>query len=89
MLRPPLITLPPPLYVVICSARDWEIPPTVYRTIETLLPTGKGLFLELWAAGGTRRPGWTHVVESAQQPAPMVQVTSSCDRAAGNADAGG
>ena len=86
MLRPPLITLPP-LSVVICAARDWEIPPTVYRTIETLLPTGKGLFLELWAARGTRRPGWTHVVESAQQAAHMV--ASSCDPTAGSADAGG
>ena len=83
MLRPPLITLPPPLYVVICAARDWEIPPTVYRTIETLLPTGKGLFLELWAARGTRRPGWTHVVETAKPAA-----TSGRDRAAGCADGG-
>jgi hypothetical protein len=29
--------------------------------IETLLPTGKGKFLELWAAPDVRRPGWTHV----------------------------
>jgi hypothetical protein len=28
-----------------------------------MLPTGKGAFLELWAAKGAPRPGWTHVVE--------------------------
>lgn len=47
------------------------MPPTVYRTIETLLPTalyseadGRGRLLELWAGGrGSCRAGWTTVVE--------------------------
>ncbi len=34
--------------------------------IETLLPTGKGKFLELWAAPDVRRPGWTHVSAAAK-----------------------
>ncbi|KAK9822723.1 hypothetical protein WJX74_000236 [Apatococcus lobatus] len=38
-------------------------PNEVFIAIETLLPTGKGEFLELWAANGTSRPGWTHVAE--------------------------
>jgi hypothetical protein len=33
--------------------------------IETLLPTGKGRFLELWAPIGACRPGWTHVAQAA------------------------
>ena len=45
------------------TGRDWAVPKEVYNTIETLLPTGKGLFCELWAARGRRRPGWTHVAE--------------------------
>lgn len=32
--------------------------------IETLLPTCKGRFLELWAPRSVKRPGWTHIVES-------------------------
>ena len=39
-------------------------PNEVFVAIETLLPTGKGQFLELWAAKGSSRPGWTHIVES-------------------------
>eukprot|EP00891_Asterochloris_glomerata_P005104 jgi/Astpho2/5104/gw1.00073.74.1_t len=33
----------------------------VFNTIEMLLPSGKGSFLELWAPGEGQRPGWTHV----------------------------
>ena len=39
------------------------MPEETFVAIETLLPTGKGSFLELWAPRGVRRPGWTHVVE--------------------------
>ncbi|KXZ44950.1 hypothetical protein GPECTOR_60g727 [Gonium pectorale] len=41
----------------------WELPNEVWGTVETLLPTGKGAFLELWAPRGARRPGWDHVSE--------------------------
>ena len=33
----------------------------VFNTIEMLLPSGKGSFLELWAPNEEQRPGWTHV----------------------------
>lgn len=39
------------------------MPEETFVAIETLLPTGKGRFLELWAPQGVHRPGWTHVVE--------------------------
>jgi hypothetical protein len=39
------------------------VPDETFVAIETLLPTGKGKFLELWAPRGVRRPGWTHVAE--------------------------
>ena len=39
------------------------IPDEAIVAIETLLPTGKGRFLELWAPRGVHRPGWTHGVE--------------------------
>ncbi|KAL3145500.1 hypothetical protein ABBQ32_003324 [Trebouxia sp. C0010 RCD-2024] len=39
------------------------IPDETFVAIETLLPTGKGKFLELWAARNVQRPGWTHIVE--------------------------
>lgn len=39
------------------------VPEETFVAIETLLPTGKGRFLELWAPQGVHRPGWTHVVE--------------------------
>ena len=42
-------------------------PNEVFIAIETLLPTGKGQFLELWAAKGSSRPGWTHIVESSNK----------------------
>lgn len=46
------------------------MPHEAFVALETLLPTGKGAFLELWAPRGVRRPGWTHVVEAA---APSTQ----------------
>jgi len=45
--------------------REWRVPQEVYSTLETLLPTGGGAFLELWAAAEHARPGWTHVAEAA------------------------
>lgn len=39
------------------------VPSEVYKAIETLLPTGKDKFLELWAEKGVSREGWTHLVE--------------------------
>jgi hypothetical protein len=36
-------------------------PEDAFKALETLLPTGKGKFLELWAPRGALRPGWTHV----------------------------
>lgn len=39
------------------------VPEGTFAAIETLLPTGAGKLLELWAPKGLRRPGWTHVVE--------------------------
>ncbi|GAB4822646.1 hypothetical protein N2152v2_009692 [Parachlorella kessleri] len=39
------------------------VPEEAFVAIETLLPTGKGKFLELWAPRGVRRRGWTHLVE--------------------------
>ncbi|GLC40002.1 hypothetical protein PLESTF_001771400 [Pleodorina starrii] len=44
-----------------CSG--WDLPSEVLTTIETMLPGGKGAFLELWAPRGQRRPGWDHVSE--------------------------
>jgi N6-adenosine-specific RNA methylase IME4 len=41
-------------------------PEETFVAVETLLPTGRGRFLELWAPQGVRRPGWTHVVETGQ-----------------------
>ena len=40
------------------------IPDEIFVAIETLLPTGTGKFLELWAARNVQRAGWTHVVET-------------------------
>ncbi|KAK9840812.1 hypothetical protein WJX81_006676 [Elliptochloris bilobata] len=39
----------------------FDAPEEALVAIETLLPTGKGKFLELWASPKARRPGWTHV----------------------------
>jgi N6-adenosine-specific RNA methylase IME4 len=38
-------------------------PAGAFEAVETLLPTARGRFLELWAAPGSARPGWTHVVD--------------------------
>jgi hypothetical protein len=40
-----------------------HMPEEVYIALETLLPTGKGQFLELWAAPDSPREGWTQVVD--------------------------
>ncbi len=45
------------------AGREWDVPVEVFDSIETLLPTGKGKFLELWAPTQAGREGWTHVVE--------------------------
>ncbi len=41
-------------------------PEETFVAVETLLPTGKGQLLELWAPQGVTRPGWTHVAEVGQ-----------------------
>ena len=41
------------------------VPEEAFHAIETLLPTGKGRFLELWAPLKASRPGWIHVAETA------------------------
>ena len=46
---------------------DGAAPDETFVAIETLLPTGKGKLVELWAPEGVKRPGWTHVVEGAQK----------------------
>lgn len=46
-----------------CAGQAKGIPDETFVAIETLLPTGKGKFLELWAARNVQRPGWTHIVE--------------------------
>lgn len=43
-----------------------SMPDETFVMVETLLPTGKGQLLELWAPRGVRRPGWHHVVERAE-----------------------
>lgn len=42
------------------------IPDETFVAIETLLPTGHGKFLELWAARNVLRPGWAHVIQAAK-----------------------
>ena len=43
------------------------VPEEAFYAIETLLPTGKGKFLELWAPYRARRPGWVHVAEATDE----------------------
>lgn len=43
------------------SKRGVKVPEETYVAIETLLPTGRGKFLELWAEKKVTRPGWVHV----------------------------
>ena len=38
-----------------------RMPEEAFVTIETLLPTGEGRFLELWAPQGASRTGWVQV----------------------------
>ena len=40
------------------------VPEEAFHAIETLLPTGKGSFLELWAPCSAARSGWTHIAET-------------------------
>jgi hypothetical protein len=49
----------------VLAGREWDVPVEVFNSIETLLPTGKGRFLELWAPSQAGRAGWTHVAEAA------------------------
>ena len=50
----------------VTTGQQWGVPEEAYVAIETMLPTGKGQFLELWAAADdlTTRPGWLHVAEA-------------------------
>lgn len=48
-----------------CAGKVKDIPDETFVAVETLLPTGKGKFLELWAARYMQRAGWTHIVEAA------------------------
>jgi hypothetical protein len=48
----------------------------VFDSIETLLPTGKGLFLELWAPTEAGRVGWTHIVHQAADEAHTAVMTA-------------
>ena len=45
------------------TGQAFEVPEETYETIETMLPSGKGQFLELWAKPGCIRSGWTHIAE--------------------------
>ena len=44
------------------------VPEEAFHAIETLLPTGKGSFLELWAPCSAARSGWTHIAETNSEP---------------------
>ena len=44
------------------------VPEEAFHAIETLLPTGKGSFLELWAPCSAARSGWTHIAETSSDP---------------------
>ncbi|BDA48164.1 hypothetical protein COCOBI_11-4240 [Coccomyxa sp. Obi] len=43
------------------------VPAEAISAIETLLPTGKDKFLELYAPIGASRPGWTHIAQTRDQ----------------------
>ena len=45
----------------------FDPPEEALVAIETLLPTGKGKFLELWASPEAQRPGWTHIAAAAKR----------------------
>lgn len=63
-----------------------KVPEEVFVAVETLLPTAKGRFLELWAPRGVHRPGWTHVAE-AGEPAPAAGGVTATAAPAGAAAA--
>jgi len=48
------------------AGRAFKTPDEIWVAIETLLPSGKGKFLELWGEQGVQRPGWVHAVETTQ-----------------------
>ena len=50
-----------------CAGQAKGVPDETFVAIETLLPTGKGKFLELWAARNVQRAGWTHIVEASMK----------------------
>ncbi|GFR49406.1 hypothetical protein Agub_g11458, partial [Astrephomene gubernaculifera] len=60
-----------------------EVPAEVLTSLETLLPGGRGAFLELWAMRGVRRPGWDHVSEVRPAAAPAGAVPVPLHAAAG------
>lgn len=41
-----------------------KVPREVYKSIDTLLPSGHGRLLELWSRAGCPRKGWTQVIEA-------------------------
>lgn len=49
--------------VVVLPLQEHSNPEQVYETIETLLPTGKGALLEMFAPPHAHREGWVHVVQ--------------------------
>jgi hypothetical protein len=53
----------------VLAGREWDVPVEVFNSIETLLPTGRGRFLELWAPAQAGRAGWTHLAEAAASEA--------------------
>lgn len=57
-----------PDVVVNCKQRsslfqEWKAPDEVYISLETMLPSAGGKFLELWSSREASRPGWVHVAE--------------------------
>ena len=63
----PLIFPCLPLPLCRTAGRGFRVPDEVFVAIETLLPNGKGKFLELWAEQGVQRQGWAHVVEATEK----------------------
>lgn len=43
---------------------EWRLPGEVHTTLETMLPKGKGKFLELWAPDQDLTPGWNRISQS-------------------------
>lgn len=63
----PLLKCPCHMPHVPSAGKAKDIPDESFVAIETLLPTGKGKFLELWAARHVQREGWTHIVEASMK----------------------